>query len=309
MAATPLAAADDLCRRVLAEQPARLAKAVEAASRKQLAHSPSIMAGYPSTADVVGRLSSLGLTCLPFPGGAWALEVEAFAHFTGEDDYEVVPVAYREGRRVAAEQASIQVRVYPGGPTTTLTTSLASDYDGDGVPEFYAQSYEPDAVPWCGIRGWGRIFTLSRGAVSLYGPARFLDIGLPKDIDGDGRLDLPTVGLQNDPNIEPPCGAEDFPRSFIAHALPNGLFSANDTVAKSWVLAWCPAPPAQIASAKDAVCARLWASTPAAFRAARALAWASCADYSIHPRGQDEPRSDCATRGHVFAMKVPFTLP
>jgi hypothetical protein len=205
------------------------------------------------------------------------------------------------------------VRTGYGADFTTATASLASDYDADGIPELYVHTYEG------GVEGGHSeesfLYTRLRGAVTIYPPAGSLaDIGAPKDVDGDGRLDLPTsAGIRIDGPVE--CqGKSDWDAAvFIAHALPDGRFSTNDAVAKKFARNWCPAAPAKVSSVTDAVCARLWASTPQTMAAARKLAM-SCVrwDCNLEIANKPQPKgasADCEPRQNAFEATVPFTLP
>ena len=101
---------------------------------------------------------------------------------------------------------------------------------------------------------------------------------------------------------------------FIAHALPSGAFALDDDAAKAEAKRWCPAAPPAIRSSLDALCARLWARTPAETMAARALVTKSCVGGWCDRENASKPQpanaaEDCERRRKWFEKTPPLTLP
>lgn len=300
----------DICARVMREQRSKLTLAI-ADERKKNA------AGWKEVTDdemmkLLSPPNGVGVTCLAFPDGAWALEVVSFTFYPEWRSFaaQLAAVAYVGTTR--AQSANTMGTGY-GGMFTMATASLASDYDGDGAPELYVNVYEE------GVEGGhaeeGSLYTSARGTVKAYPPAApLMDLGAPKDVDGDGRLDLPTsAGIRIEGPVECQGKSDWDAAAFIAHALPDGRFSTNDAVAKKFARAWCPAPPTKVSSVTDAVCAHLWASTPQTMAAARKLAtscvrWDCALEFANKPQPKDAS-AGCESRQNAFEASVPFTLP
>ena len=152
--------------------------------------------------------------------------------------------------------------------------------------------------------------------IAKYAPAEALKLtfGKPHDVDGDGRLDLPTnanIRLVEDIS----CGypSEWKGAKFVAHSLANGSFSMDDDVAKKFARAWCPQSPPKIEKTIDAACARLWARSPAEIAAARkrvaaCVPWDCAAEMNQQPQPAHAERL-CGPRIQAFDATPPFTLP
>jgi hypothetical protein len=250
---------------------------------------------------VAERMKATGVACYPFSDGAWALELRNLTvpHYGWSGD--LVPTVYQHGNRLQAE--AIQ-----GGFATF--SSLATDFDGDGTPELFVAMYMTG--PEGGESTAARILTVAGDAIAPYKPAESITItGDPVDVDGDGRLDLPTshdvalVGAQS-------CDySKDYGEvaRFVAHTRPDGTFSTDDAVAKAFARKWCPASPASIQSVGDALCARLWSSTAQELAANRkrvsaCVQW-DCA-LATQPKGAIP---DCEARQATFEQTMPFTFP
>ena len=136
-------------------------------------------------------------------------------------------------------------------PPTTVEAGLeqhlyslggAFDYDGDGIPEvFLVHNYWEEAeLPEDTIE----LKSLKRGKLVPYAYSPPLSPTAPiKDIDGDGRPDLYSVGPYAHvyPNADgPQQPAKEIPALFVYHSLPGGRFSADDAVAQACLRKACP---------------------------------------------------------------------
>ncbi|HEU4536700.1 MAG TPA: hypothetical protein VFS00_21390, partial [Polyangiaceae bacterium] len=95
---------------------------------------------------------------------------------------------------------------------------------------------------------------------------------------------------------------------------PDGSFAADDAGAKAAAASWCFGPPVAVNSSYDAICARLWATSPAELAAARALVRASCVPHDCEREMAGTPQrkgatADCERRRAWFEKTPPFTLP
>ncbi len=155
-----------------------------------------------TTLGVTGTLS-LRTTPGPAPAGAFAV-TESFTGYTGE----------------------------------TVSVERVADWDGDGRPEAAVRF-----STWAHEEGGSTrlaLFTVHDGAVVPYAPAdRFATaIGLA-DADRDGRMDLV---LRSPWFFTDGCGMDGIQHegpTALAHALPDGTFSATDDVARAWVFRAC----------------------------------------------------------------------
>src|SRR6185503_16657056 len=118
--------------------------------------------------------------CASFARGAWWIDTATTARET--------------------VRASVDGRAYgPWSPSGTgidvsgaksLTTTLVSDYDGDGIPELYVRTDEEGVEGGHDTESW--VLTLRDGAIREYAPAKgFGTIDTPVDDDDDGLVDLP----------------------------------------------------------------------------------------------------------------------
>ena len=141
-------------------------------------------------------------------------------------------------------------------------------------------------------------------------------MGAPSDVDSDGRPDLLThAGVLVLPTVPAACGIpspEGYSPTFLLHSLPSGAFSLSDDVAKKFARTWCSAAPTTIQGARDAGCARLWA-TPDRLASERARVVASCVEVDTKTcRGGPVPPPKglgCSLRTQAFDATPPFTLP
>jgi len=220
--------------------------------------------------------------CASFARGAWWIDTATTARET--------------------VRASVDGRAYgPWSPSGTgidvsgaksLTTMLVSDYDGDGIPELYVRTDEEGVEGGHDTESW--VLTLRDGAIREYAPAKgFGTIDTPVDDDDDGLVDLPvSLGVHW---IERQCmrKPELHPASFLAHALPDGKFSTTDAVATRHLNGWCPGMPGRIATAEDALCARL-RTKPADRAKVRARIAAKCVPWDCAAELEGNPQKDGA---------------
>jgi hypothetical protein len=145
----------------------------------------------------------------------------------------------RAGARVEARPGQPAVYALEGGVSySTLGKPLFYDYDGDGEPEILLATAHKEHEG--GYEAAAVVATFKDGAVrALAGlPARYEAF---EDIDADGRPDVLYFPYATD--VGGPCsgfpGHQPGP-AFVAHALPGGRFSLDDTIARAHVAAQCP---------------------------------------------------------------------
>jgi hypothetical protein len=114
------------------------------------------------------------------------------------------------------------------------------DFDNDGVPELVA-SISKDVRTFAPA---ARIFvTVKKNAIAPYPVAGGYKVDAAVDMDKDGRPDL---RISYDLGKRTVCSPADEGRvevELAAHALPDGKFSVDDAVAKSFAEKRCPAMP------------------------------------------------------------------
>lgn len=115
------------------------------------------------------------------------------------------------------------------------------DYDNDGVPELVA-SISKDVRTFTPA---ARIFvTVKKGVIAPYPTGGTYKVDAATDMDKDGRPDL---RISYDLGKRTVCAPTDEGRvevELAAHALPDGKFSVDDAVARSFAEKRCPAMPA-----------------------------------------------------------------
>lgn len=294
--------ADATCARVMSEQRLALVRAIAPARATDAERWKNAKT---RDEDVIAKLGESGAACFPFTGGAWSLEISEIQidPFGPTIGGKLVPVAYVHGARLTSEAIQIGYG--------TITSLMATDYDGDGIPELYVELYTMG--PEGGTSVNAKLLTAKDSIVSYPGAAAITMSGKPIDVDGDGRLDLPTSdSLSLYP--EDACEGKEYGTGarLIAHSLANGGFSTDDSVAKNFARRWCPSAPTQIGSTTDALCARLRAHTPSEIAAARKRVTA-CVQWDCDRVGQQlaQPKDaihDCTARRETFDQSVPFTL-
>lgn len=299
----------DVCATVLEEQRTALRESV---ARDRKASPDQYKDVHDDGALVKAALDASGTACFAFRGGAWSLELQGELHVDplGKNAHGSLVAVARIG--ASREEAPTALEIGFG----VVSAELAGDYDGDGVPEFYVDLHTMG--PEGGESDDATIYTVDgHGKVVQYAPSASIDLsGAPFDADGDGRLDLPTsdkLALFGEATCE-------YWKNYgttvplLAHALPDGTFSIDDAVAKAWARKSCPTAPPTIGSTQDALCARLWATTPAEVTAARARVTSSCVqwDCDLEQKHKAQPRGathDCDARKDTFDQAAPFTLP
>jgi len=228
----------------------------------------------PAPPDFIGK-------CFSTPGGAWVATAQAMEIDSGYGGFQMrwglahvnaggqsTTVFPSEG----AKPLSADGMNYNSSPDSYEIELAAHDYDGDGTPEaivtLSGKHHEGERF------SAGRIYTLSKGTVELYAPARDLFFDSVKDADGDGRPDLVVFPFST---VQESCGSGFGFRvsgpQLLAHARPDGTFSTSDDVAAKAAREACPKNPATVvdkgseqdtdAAARNVACARIW-GTPAA---------------------------------------------
>lgn len=220
--------------------------------------------------------------CFPTPTGAWVVTMAAAkydAGYSGVENRWSLEHVSEGGARVSVvptmkdDSPKADEFNYASSPETYEIEMAAHDYDGDGVPELIMQIsgryHEGEAF------ASGRIYTLKRGAIARYAPAKGLDFEAARDVDGDGRPDLVVYGPYS--SVAESCGSGFSYRvagpQLLAHARPDGTFSLNDDVAQQAARKECPEKPARIVpkgsgadtrvSAHNVACARIWGASAA----------------------------------------------
>jgi hypothetical protein len=272
-------------------------------------------AALAALADASSAAPTLVGFCAATPHGAWRIEMpDAATMAKWGDDYaiearfSIVHVGL-DGHR--------EVYVPPDGLSDygvrQPETPVLFDFDGDGEPEIYVAVREQGDEGHRALQN--DLLTFDGHTVKRYAPASGYAIDAVRDVDGDGRPDLAIFAKYTD-TLEG-CWAGfpyDWPDAkFVAHSLPDGTFSTDDAAARAHARKWCASPPTKIGSSYDAICARLWASTPFEVVKARKLV-ASCVPdwcarehaHAPQPAGAAE---DCERRVSWFDEPPPFTLP
>jgi hypothetical protein len=301
--ASPPLAPPDLCARIRTQQRAF----VRAAIAKSVKEDPNAWTRERET--IVEHFATegtetLGTACLPFPNGVWSIELKTFKPVPDYgSEAEVVAVAYVGDRRLESD-----LTMPSGTMFADVHSQLASDYDKDGVPELWMHSHRRGRDG--GHREEGRLLHATKDAVVVYAPTEKLGlIGAPRDVDGDGTMDLPvSFDIALGRGVVCDSQSDWSAAKFLAHALPDGTFSTTDAVAKSFTSSWCASPPSKVASVEQAFCARMW-------KLPRTLVSSSCAvwDCQLEIAGKPQPKKnatrDCEDRLDAYGAAVPFTLP
>ena len=295
----------DPCARVRTEQRAFVKKAIaDSASERPNEWSPEKQTVVLQA--VLDGPTNLGVACHPFENGAWSIELQTLQLMPEYDSgsAEVVVVAYASGKRIVSD---VTMRSGVGGMFTHVDSLPLTDYDHDGVPELWMHAEEE------GVEGGhfeeSRVLHFAIGAVENYAPASKLGVvQAPRDVDGDGLVDLPVnLDVVLGAGVECFGKADWSPAKLLAHARPDGTFSTTDAVAKSFPSSWCAAAPTKIASPEEALCARMW-------KLPRTLVSGSCTPWNCALETQQKPQAknatrDCKDRLEAYDTAVPFTLP
>ncbi len=129
------------------------------------------------------------------------------------------------------------------------------DQDGDGVPELgLAATYSVEGS----VDRVSAIYSARGDTLSV----QTLSFDSARDFDGEGRLDLVVVDVQE---VGEACGS-GFPvnvsgKEYLGHGLPDGTYSFTDAVAERYAREQCPAPPTELADYTSLWCARLWGAS------------------------------------------------
>jgi hypothetical protein len=193
------------------------------------------------------------LGCHDQQSGTWALTIEQLQSYQEPDNGESFKGQIRITRFLNGQPeifADIEGATELGHNEGTgfawgiysMTTPNARyfDYDGDGVDELVltvnleGHESEPGSLV--------RIFTFKNGKIDELDIPTELAANELRDVDGDNRPDLI---LDSPFSTSIPCtlSAELHGPALIAHALPNGTFSINDSVALDYLKKQCPSKP------------------------------------------------------------------
>ena len=171
----------------------------------------------------------------------------------------------------ASGRATKSPKAQGRGPSISAIT----DFNGDGQPEVITRVVFSTDVSG-GSRNEYTIWTIERGVIRPYRPAKGLRIVWLKDQDQDG---IPELVL--DPYAISVGGSHGWAEglgdwSILAHADASGRFETTGPVPRAYARELCPEPPRvdrlfadqSECYAKDAHCARLWGIAEAEIDAA-----------------------------------------
>lgn len=215
--------------------------------------------------------------CVRTPHGAWSLEVDtlrrdpqhtwlghwSLAHYDARGGR--VAVALSQPGDAAFEDlttAPDNLDIDPPYRGLLLEES-AFDYDGDGEPELaltLQHIRHEDSDP-----ARGRVWTFRDGHITLYAPARAVDVARVEDVDADGRPDLRSVAPFARVAVALGSGFSYgvVGPEWVFHSLANGEFSSVDAVAVRAARVACPdAPGSALRTAVEVACARAWGLSP-----------------------------------------------
>jgi len=169
-----------------------------------------------------------------------------------------------------------------------ISLEALTDYDGDGEIEIF-RAHNQQATE-AEDQHEAAVLTFKDGNLTPYPPAANLSIVVPRDVDGDGRLDLLSSGpYANVRSFNALGNGEDLVSAVFAyHSLSDGTFALDDAAAIDFTRSQCPSPPKAVSLtledttggspdlADQLVCARLWGVSRAKIEAA----WnAVCKDF------------------------------
>jgi hypothetical protein len=220
-----------------------------------------------------------------------------------------------------APQASVQswrlVYISPSGRATVSSKtkgrgpsiSAITDFDRDNAPEVITREmFSTDSAG--GSRNAYTVWTLKRGVISRYGPAKDLQIVWLTDQDRDGvpELVLDPYRISVGSAVGWSEGLSDW--TILARADASGRFETTGPVPQSYARQLCPRPPRldrlfddePSCYALDTHCARLWGVGEAEIKTALDKA---CAGHS-----DDGSMCDYSMRGWrtIAETALPFVL-
>jgi hypothetical protein len=184
--------------------------------------------GLCAALTVEERIDKSRIDCLERGAWAWALRVDP-------GDGGIVQTLIVAGDKTRARQTSNVAGVE--WPPALGRHSALFDFDGDGVPEFFAVVPADVKTFTPAVRN---LVTFKGGAIAPYPiPDGWIVEGV-SDVDGDGRGDLRVAFDLGKRTI---CEPSDEPRialDFVAHGLANGTFTLSDDVAVAQAAKKCP---------------------------------------------------------------------
>jgi hypothetical protein len=209
--------------------------------------------------------------CFAAADGAWTFEPKEVAF--GEESGASIDatVAYvRRSDRATLARSSATYAIGNLGTSHALEALVLFDYDGDGLVElFFKDEWSETAEGQTGVDT--HMASVKGGKVTSYAPAEAIAWTGADDVDDDGRPDL-LIGHRAEADRD--CAGNVPGESLsifalVAHSLPNGTFSVDDSIAATYAKAQCPQAPAHVvtpkgaaidcdATARNALCARLW---------------------------------------------------
>ncbi len=274
-----------------------------------------------SYVDLPTGMHLVGL-CEATPSGAWAVELEELVmrppppppeHDVDRWDGRWVLAHYESGSRTTFAPQTTSRGPDPVrnccqsdrvlNEATAAFVPVFFDFDHDGSPEVYLHGYDGDDTRYF---EWHHLLTFRGGAIAPYAPSAGIAITGMADVDGDGIPDLQSnygYGL-----VGHTAGAPTWP-TFVVHATADGAFHSDDEVARTAARAWCPNRPARVTSWRDALCTRMWSSSPGEVSARRAEIVRGCCESEACPPGEKQTNArDCAQQLAWFDRPPPFAL-
>lgn len=215
--------------------------------------------------------------CVRTPHGAWSLEVDALrrepqhmwlghwslAHYDARGGRVAVALS-QPGDAAFDDLTTAPDNLDIDPPYRGLLVEQAAfDYDGDGEPELaltLQHIRHEDSSP-----ARGRVWTFRDGHITLYAPARAVDVARVDDVDADGRPDLLSVAPFTRIAVARGSGFSSrvVGPEWVFHSLASGEFSSVDAVAVRAARVACPdAPGPALRTAVEVACARARGLSP-----------------------------------------------
>jgi hypothetical protein len=269
------------------------------------------LAKFPARYNGDVELHTLVGYCSP----SWRLDMPEWASLDSREDIvfalEAKPTFVHTGARAVRWAMPETALANYGGREAKAPTAF--DFDGDGDPEIFVAIDE--AGPEGHVARQIAFLTFKGGAIAPYAPATSFDVDALEDVDGDGRPDLKIYAKYTD-TLDACFSGFPFdhpPARFVAHALADGTFRADDDAAKRHAATWCPAPPSVIDDSAAAICARLWADDRHAVAREMKRVATSCVTGYCEREVKSQPQpplstEDCGRRQQWFEATPPFTF-